>query len=132
MHEVEATTRQILMIDHGRIVAEGDVGNVRRQMHDRPYAIRVRVNEARRLATELIDWDTVTGVKLISGDALIVETSAPDQVHDRLPGTILKQGLTAREIAAADAGLEAVFGYLTSGRTGAATGGGEGEEAGTD
>lgn len=132
LHEVEATTRQILMIDHGRIVAEGDVGNVRRQMHDRPYAIRVRVNEARRLAAELIDWDTVTGVKLISGDALIVETSAPDQVYDRLPGTILKQGLAVREIAAADAGLEAVFGYLTSGRTGAATGGGEAEEARTD
>jgi ABC-2 type transport system ATP-binding protein len=137
LHEVEALTRQILMIDHGRILAEGDLQDVRRLMRDRPYSIRVRVTEpgmsgvvegssprgacpllpraARRLATELIDWDTVTAVRIVSADALMIDTPAPDQVYDRLPELILKHGLTAREIAAADAGLEAVFGYLTAG-----------------
>jgi len=38
LHEVEALTRRILMIHHGRIVAEGDLHEVRRLMHDRPHA----------------------------------------------------------------------------------------------
>ena len=114
LHEVEALTHQILMIHHGRIVAEGDLQDVRRQMLDRPYAIRVRVNDARRLAAALIDWEVVIGVQMVSSDTLIIETPAPERVYDRLPETILAQGLVAKEIAAADAGLEAIFGYLTA------------------
>jgi ABC-2 type transport system ATP-binding protein len=114
LHEVEAMTHQILMIHHGRIVAEGDLLDVRRQMHDRPYAIRVRVNDARRLAAALIDWDIVTGLQIVSADTLIIETVAPDRVYDRLPEMILAQKLTPKEIAAADASLEAIFGYLTA------------------
>jgi ABC-2 type transport system ATP-binding protein len=114
LHEVEAMTHQILMIHHGRIVAEGDMQDVRRQMHDHPYAIRVRVNDARRLATALIDWEIVAGVTVVSADTVIIETPAPERVYDRLPEMILAQGLVAKEIAAADASLEAIFGYLTA------------------
>jgi len=118
LHEVEAITQQILMIDHGRILAEGALRDVRRQMRDRPYSIRVRVTEPRKLATELIDWAIITGVRIVSADTLMIDTPDPDQVYDRLPETILKHGLVAREIAAADASLEAVFGYLTAGSAG--------------
>ncbi|HVP12775.1 MAG TPA: ABC transporter ATP-binding protein [Phycisphaerae bacterium] len=114
LHEVEAMTRQILMIHHGRIVAEGDLLDVRRQMRDRPYAIRVRVNDPRRLAAALIDWEIVAGIQVVSADTMIVETQSPDRVYDHLPEMILSQGLTVKEIAAADASLEAVFGYLTA------------------
>lgn len=113
LHEVEALTRQILMIDHGRIVAEGDLRAVRRQMHDRPHAIRIRVDAPRRLAAEVSGLESVTGLKLMTDGTLIVETTAPEQVYDRVSELILEQGLTAREIAAADESLEAVFGYLT-------------------
>jgi ABC-2 type transport system ATP-binding protein len=113
LHEVEALTRQILMIDHGRIVAEGDLGDVRRQMHDRPHAIRVRVDQPRVLASKLVGLPTVTGLQVTAEDTLIIETPAPEQVYDRLPEMVLAGDLSVREIAAADAGLEAVFGYLT-------------------
>jgi ABC-2 type transport system ATP-binding protein len=115
LHEVEALTHQILMIHRGRIVAEGDLVNVRRRMLDRPYTIRVKVSDPRRLAAGLIDWEAVTGVQVVSADTLIVETLQPDRVYDRLPEMLLAMGLSAREIAAADASLEAVFGYLTAG-----------------
>ena len=114
LHEVEALTHQILMIDHGRIVAEGDLRKVRSELHDRPHAIRVRVDDPRRLAASVSTIETVTGLKLTAPDTLIIETTAPEQVYDRLPGLILDQGMTPREIAAADDSLEAVFGYLTN------------------
>lgn len=113
LHEVEALTSQIFMIDHGRFVAKGDLRTLRRQMHHRPHAIRVRVDDPRRLASEVSLLDTVTGIKLTAPDTLVIETTAPDGIYDRLPGLILERGMNAREIAAADDSLEAVFGYLT-------------------
>ena len=75
----------------------------------------VKVSDPRKLAAGLIDWEPVAGVQVVSADTLIVETLQPDRVYDRLPELILAAGLNAREIAAADASLEAVFGYLTAG-----------------
>ena len=60
--------------------------------------------------------DAVTGLKLAADDTLIIETTAPEQVYDRLSALILEHGMSAREIAAADESLEAVFGYLTDNR----------------
>lgn len=113
LHEVEALTSQMLMIDHGRIIAQGDVHTVRGTMHDRPHAIRVRVDQPRRLAIYLAGLDIITGVKITAPDALMIETPSPEQVYQQLPGLILEKGLTVSEIAAADESLEAVFDYLT-------------------
>jgi ABC-2 type transport system ATP-binding protein len=117
LHEVEALTRQILLIDHGRIVAQGDIHAVRRTLHDRPHAIRVRVDDPRRLAIQLAGLDVVTGVRITASDCVMIETPSPDQVYGRLPELLLRENMTVREIAAADESLEAVFGYLTQ-RTG--------------
>jgi len=113
LHEVEALTRQILMIDHGRIVAQGDVQDVRRTLLDRPHVIRVRVDQPRKLASQLAGWEIVTGVSVPEPDTVLFETRSPEAAYERLTTLILEDGLTVREVAAADESLEAVFGYLT-------------------
>ncbi len=113
LHEVEALTKQILMIDHGRIVAEGDVRGVRRRMLDRPHAIRVKLDKPRPLAARLSQIAAVTGLKVADESTLLIETTAPEEVCDRLPELVLDGQAQVTEIAAADDSLEAVFGYLT-------------------
>jgi len=113
LYEVEALTRQILMIDHGRIVAQGEIAEVRRTLHDRPHAIRVRVDQPRRLAGRLIGMESVAGLRMVPPDTVVIETGQPEEVCGRLPELILEDGLVVREIATADESLEAVFGYLT-------------------
>lgn len=113
LHEVEALTRQILLIDHGRIAAHGDLQTVRRTLHDRPHAIRVRLDRLREMAAALAGLDFVTGMSMSPPDVLIIETTKPERLYERLPGLILEGDMTVREIAAADESLEAVFGYLT-------------------
>ncbi len=113
LHEVEALTEQILLIDRGRIVAQGGIQEVRRTMRDRPHAIRVRVGQPRRLAAELVGLDVVAGLSITATDTLMIETTSPEQVYDRLPGLILDEPMAVHEIATADESLEAVFGYLT-------------------
>ncbi|HOO16896.1 MAG TPA: ABC transporter ATP-binding protein [Phycisphaerae bacterium] len=116
LHEVEALTRQILLIDHGRIVAEGELGAVRQQIHDRPHTIRIRVDDPRRLAAGVVPLPAVTGVKLLDGQTLAVETRAPDEVYAFVNGAAAEGRVNVQEIAAADESLEAVFGYLTEHR----------------
>ncbi len=113
LHEVETLTKQILMIDHGRIVAQGDVSTVRRTLHHRPHAIRVRLDQPRRLAARLAEMDAVVGLKITAPDTLIIETPTPDLIYERVPEVILADKLVIHELAAADESLEAVFGYLT-------------------
>jgi ABC-2 type transport system ATP-binding protein len=116
LHEVEALTRQILLIDHGRIVAEGELGAVRRQIRDRPHTIRIRVDAPRKLAAILSASASVTGLKLIEGDTLVVESTVPEDVYACVNAAACRENLTIREIAASDVSLEAVFGYLTEQR----------------
>lgn len=113
LHEVEALTSRIVMIDHGRIVAHGELRDVRRTLHNRPHAIRVRVDQPRKLAVRLAELDVVTGLSFPDEDTLLIETPAPDRIHERLCEIILEGGVAVREIVAADDDLEAVFGYLT-------------------
>ncbi|MBI1825779.1 MAG: ABC transporter ATP-binding protein [Planctomycetes bacterium] len=113
LHEVEAMTREMLMIDHGRIVAQGDVQAVRKSLLDRPHVIRVRVDQSRKLASQLVGWELVSGVSIPQPDTVLFETKSPEAAYERLNSTILSDGMNVQEIAAADESLEAVFGYLT-------------------
>jgi len=116
LHEVEALTKQILMIDHGRIVAQGHLTAVRKTMHNRPFAIRIRLDHPRRLAARLAEMEAVTSLQMMPPNTLMVQTVSPDEVYDRLSDLILDHGVAVQEIAAADESLEAIFGYLTGHR----------------
>ncbi len=116
LHEVEALTKQILMIDHGRIVAQGHIAEVRRTLHNRPFAIRIRVDHPRRLAARLAEMEAVTSLQMMPPDTLMVQTVSPDEIYNRLSKLILDREVAVQEIAAADESLEAIFGYLTGHR----------------
>ena len=116
LHEIEALTRQILLIDHGRIVAEGELGAVRRQIQDRPHVIRIRVDAPRKLATVVASLPSVGGLKLSDNGTLVVETTTPEEVYARVNRAAADEGVIVREITAVDESLEAVFGYLTEPR----------------
>ncbi len=116
LHEVEALTRQILLIDHGHIVAEGELGAVREQIRDRPHTIRIRADAPRRLAATLSTLAAVAGLRLSEDGMLVVETAAPEEVYGCVNRAAADDGLIVREIAVADESLEAVFKYLTQPR----------------
>lgn len=113
LHEVEALTPRILMINHGRIVAQGDVQAVRRALLNRPHAIRVRLAEPRRLAARVAAWEFVSGVTVPTSDTIILQTQSPAEAYKQLSQVFLDEGLCVAEMSGADDSLEAVFGYLT-------------------
>jgi ABC-2 type transport system ATP-binding protein len=109
--EVERMADRVLAVVDGRLAAAGDVAAIRRAMAHIPYRVRLEVEHARRLASELIAVDTVSSVT-VDGGLLHVETSDLERLGTVLPP--LARDLDARIslFEPEDESLESVFRYL--------------------
>lgn len=115
LHEVQAFTRQIVLLNRGRLVAFGDVRQVRDLIDAHPHRIVLKCPAFRALAAKLVRCDDVVGVELRPSEAaIVVETHAPDQFYARLPGLALEADTPLEEVYSDDDNLEAVFKYLVN------------------
>jgi ABC-2 type transport system ATP-binding protein len=115
LQEVEAFTRQIVLMNRGKLVAQGDVRQVRDLIDAHPHRIVLRSPDPRALAAKLVRCDDVVGVELDrGGERIVVETHAPDRFYGRLPGLSLEPDSAIDEVYSDDDNLEAVFKYLVN------------------
>jgi ABC-2 type transport system ATP-binding protein len=112
LHEIEAMTSNILLINNGRILAEGDVHHIRDLIDEHPHTVHVRAAEPRVLAREFLTRDDVLSLKL-EQDAIVVETSKPDGFYRYLTELAASGHAGAiAEVTSPDDNLQAVFKYL--------------------
>jgi ABC-2 type transport system ATP-binding protein len=115
LHEVETLTSNIVLMHHGRLVAEGQVGQIRDLIDRHPHRIVLVCDEYRALAARLVGWDDVESVKVQrESNTVLIETRQPDAFYARLPALSLEDGTPIREVYSEDNNLEAVFKYLVS------------------
>jgi len=115
LHEVETLTTNIVLLHRGRLVAEGDVRQIRDLIDRHPHRIVLVSDDFRALAAKLVRWDDVEGVKVLRREgAVLVETRRPDAFYARLPALSMENGTALREVYSEDDNLEAVFKYLVS------------------
>jgi ABC-2 type transport system ATP-binding protein len=115
LHEVEALTPNIILLHRGRLVAEGQVQQIRDLIDQHPHRIVIACDDYRALAAKLVRWEDVEGLKILPRDqAVLVETRTPDTFYARLPAISLEDGTALREVYSDDDNLEAVFKYLVS------------------
>jgi ABC-2 type transport system ATP-binding protein len=115
LHEVEAMTRRVLLMDHGRLVADGTVGEIRRDLSDRPSVVVVRSAAPRALGGRLLAHEATSRVE-IGADAVEVTTTRPDALLHEVVRLGAEDGVAVRGFHPADESLEAVFRYLTDAR----------------
>jgi ABC-2 type transport system ATP-binding protein len=115
LHEVASLTSRIVLMNRGRLVAEGEVRQIRDLIDKHPHHI-VLVSEAcRRLAERVVGWPDVEGVRMLGGErGLVVETRSPDAFYSRLPELALSGETPIREVYSEDDSIEAVFKYLVN------------------
>jgi ABC-2 type transport system ATP-binding protein len=115
LHEVQSLTPNIVLLNRGRLVAEGHVRQIRDLIDKHPHHIVLVCEDHRKLASRLFCWDDVEGVKVLDGEnGLIVETRAPDAFYGRLPALSLEDGMAIKSVYSDDDNLEAVFKYLVN------------------
>ena len=112
LHEIELMTSNILLLHNGRILAEGNVHQIRDLIDEHPHTVRITAADPRRLARHLLGWAHVIGMQLQDG-AVIAQTNRPDAFYTEL--TALAAGDEAgavEEVTSPDDNLQAVFSYL--------------------
>src|SRR5512132_3231350 len=83
LHEIEAMTSNILLINNGRILAEGDVHSIRDLIDEHPHTVYVRGQNPRGLAREFLTREDVLSMRFEEG-AVVIETARPDSFYARL------------------------------------------------
>jgi ABC-2 type transport system ATP-binding protein len=114
LHEIESMTSNILLIHNGRILAEGDVHQIRELIDEHPHTVYVRAEDPRRIARQFLDdgLEDVRSMKF-EPNAVVVETGKPDQFYARLTEMAASGEYGAiDEVTSPDDNLQAVFQYL--------------------
>ena len=83
LHEIESMTSNILLIHNGRILAEGNVHQIRDLIDTHPHTVYIKANDPRALARQFLADDNVLSLKFDPG-ALIIQTARPEVFYARV------------------------------------------------
>jgi ABC-2 type transport system ATP-binding protein len=112
LHEIESMTGNILLINNGRILAEGDIHQIRDLIDEHPHTVYVRAADPRALAREFLSHADVRSLRFEEG-AVVIETGKPDVFYSRLTDMAATGEFGAiDEVTSPDDNLAAVFQYL--------------------
>jgi len=112
LHEIESMTSNILLINNGRIVAEGNVHQIRELIDTHPHSVFIRAEDPKALARALLVEDGVISLRFEPG-AVSVETARPDAFYARLTEMAASgEAGVIDEVTSPDDNLQAVFKYL--------------------
>ena len=112
LHEIESMTANILLINQGRILAEGNVHQIRDLIDEHPHTVYIKADQPRALAREFLTHDDVLSLKF-EEEAVVVQTGRPDAFYARLTDLAASGSLgVIHEVTSPDDNLQAVFQYL--------------------
>jgi ABC-2 type transport system ATP-binding protein len=112
LHEIEAMTSTVLLINNGRILAEGNVHRIRELIDEHPHTVSIRAADPRGVARRVLAYDDVQSLKF-EGGCVVIETGRPDEFYARLTDLAASGEVgPIEEITSPDDNLQAVFAYL--------------------
>ncbi|MCU0224240.1 MAG: ABC transporter ATP-binding protein [Acidobacteria bacterium] len=113
LHEVDLLSDQVVLLNEGYVVAEGNIQAVRGEMHRHPLQVLIRCDAPQRLATRLMGLDGVVEVKLHPDKGgFFVRTEDADSFFYALNGIVLESGARIDAVAPADDDVQSVYQYL--------------------
>ena len=118
LYEVEQLTQNILLMQRGRLLAQGSVRAIRDLMDKHPHRIRIEVDRPRQMASELLILPSVLGVRMDNHNPAVVEieTAQPDAFYSQLPEVALAGNYQVTKFESPDNNLESVMKYLLDGK----------------
>ncbi len=112
LHEIELMTSSILLINNGRILAEGNVHQIRDLIDEHPHQVHIKASHPRRLARAFLEYPHVISLNF-EDEAVVVETDKPDVFYTDLTALAADGDVgSIDEVTSPDDNLQAVFEYL--------------------
>ena len=105
-------TANILLINQGRILAEGNVHQIRDLIDEHPHTVYIKADNTRELARAFLADDDVLSLRF-EAERIVVQTARPDVFYARLTDMAASGECGAiHEVTSPDDNLQAVFEYL--------------------
>lgn len=113
LFEVEQMTRSILLLHRGRLLAAGDLSDIRALIDRYPHRIKIKSPEVRKLSALVAQLGYVISVRVDEAlEELEIETKQPDQFYDRVAEFCLDESIPIVGLYSPDNNLESVYQYL--------------------
>jgi ABC-2 type transport system ATP-binding protein len=113
LHEVDMMSDQVVLLNNGYVVAEGDIHGVRDEMEEHPMQILIRCDRPTVLAARVFAQNVVVEARLhTDAQGLFVKTRDADQFYLLLNRIVLEEKLNVESVAPVDDDLNAVYQYL--------------------
>ncbi|HXB21548.1 MAG TPA: ABC transporter ATP-binding protein [Candidatus Solibacter sp.] len=119
LQEVDKISDQVVLMNYGYVVAEGQIHGVRSEVKEHPMQILVRCSRPNLVASRLFCQDHVVEAKLhTDGKGLLVRTQDADQFYLLLNRIVLEEEIAVETVAPADDDVNSVYQYLIGGSGG--------------
>ena len=112
LHEVDALAQRMVVMRHGRIIADGTARALREEMSEVPLTVSIQSETPAALAVHVVALDGVRRVERTER-GLDVHTTQADDLFDAVARLAAGGDVSVDGIAPTDEDLEAVFRYLT-------------------
>lgn len=113
LHEVDLISDQVILLNEGYVVAEGDIRGVRGEMDKHPLQILVRCSQPATLASRVFELDSVVEARIHDdGGGLLISTRDADRFFLLLNRIVLEHNLRIEAVIPADEDVHAVYRYL--------------------
>lgn len=113
LYEIERLTEEVIIINKGKLVAKGNIHDIRDSMDKYPLTVRLRTPQRRkfaRLMSGLKDVSTLSFTEM--KDELLVTTRDPEKFYGEFQSLVVKNDLRISSIDSPDDNLDAIFKYL--------------------
>jgi len=113
LHEVDLISDQVILLNEGYVVAEGNIRGVRSEMDNRPLQIMIRCDNPAVLASRVFGLDSVVEARIHDdGRGLLVSTKDASRFFLMLNKVVLDCNLKIESVSPADDDVHAVYQYL--------------------
>ena len=113
LHEVDLISDQVVLLNEGYVVAEGDIQDVRTEVSGKPLQILVRCDQPSALAAKIFQQDSVVEARLHKdGGGLMISTKDADKFLIAFNRIVLDNNIRVESVTPADADVHAVYQYL--------------------
>jgi ABC-2 type transport system ATP-binding protein len=113
LHEIDMISDQVVLLNGGYVIAEGDISSVRGELPEHPIQVLIRCDRPSVLASRLFEMDHVVEVKIQDDHrGLLIRTRDAEKFYRRLNQAILETRLQIEMVTPADEDVHSVYQYL--------------------
>ncbi|MDP9159069.1 MAG: ABC transporter ATP-binding protein, partial [Acidobacteriota bacterium] len=118
LHEVDIISDQVILMSGGYVVAEGNIREVRGEIHEQPMQILIRCADPNTMASRFFEENHIAEVRMhVDRKGLLVKTSDPDRFF-HLMNRVAADGQQIESVSPVDDNVNSVYEYLVGAEDG--------------